>query len=149
ANIVVLPVYDRITAARQLAAEKETQLKRYRRAQLRKGQYTELLKTAGARVAQSESVVISATNLPAASAEFQSLIEDAANRVGLMVTQRAIGSARRLNEFYAELPMTLSFESTPGQFVSFLNELRSLPRFVTVRSLQLSPFDQQVELPKG
>ena len=45
--------------------------------------------------------------------------------------------------------MTLSFEATPGQLVSFLNELRVLPRFVTVRSLQVAPVESVTEAPKG
>lgn len=148
-NIFVLPAYDRIATARDFAAEKETQLKKYRRAQLRKGQYTELLKTASARVAQAESLVISAGTLSVASSEFQSFIEGAASATGLTVTQRSIGTAKRLNDFYAQLPMTLSFDSTPGQLVSFLAQLRTLPRFVAVQTLQLSPLQSVMEAPKG
>src|SRR5262249_32918843 len=115
--MLVLPAYDRITAARELAAEKENQLRRYRRAELRKGQYADLLKLANERISKSESIVIAAGNLSLASAELQSLVEGATNKVGLMVGQRMIGTPRRLNDFYAEVPMTLTFESTPGQVV--------------------------------
>lgn len=149
ANWVVLPLYDRMGEARELSADKEKQLRRYRRAELRKGQYAELLKLANERIAKSESVVIAASNLSLASAELQSLIEGAGNRVGLMIGQRLVGAPRRLNDLYAEAPMTLNFESTPGQLVSFLNELRALPRFVTVRSLQVSPIAAVFEAPKG
>jgi Tfp pilus assembly protein PilO len=146
---VVLPAYDRIAAAPELAAEKEHQLRRYRRADMRKGQYAGLLKLTDERVAKSESAVIPAANVPLASAELQSLMEAAGSKVGLMVGQRMIGTPRRVNEFYADLPMTLSFESTPGQLVSFLDELRTLPRFVTVRSLQVNPVAPLLEAPKG
>jgi Tfp pilus assembly protein PilO len=132
-----------------LSADKENQLRRYRRAEQRKGQYADLLKSTEQRVAKSESAVIPAANLSLASAELQSLIEGASTKVGLMVAQRNIGTSRRLNEFYADLPMTLSFESTPGQLVSFLDELRSLPRLVTVRTLQVSPVAPVFEAPKG
>jgi len=71
AEIVVLPVYDRMNAARELAADKENQLRRYRRAQLRKGQYADLLKIAADRIAKGESVVISAPIFPLESAELQ------------------------------------------------------------------------------
>jgi Tfp pilus assembly protein PilO len=149
ADWVVLPAYDRMTDAQSLAADKENQVRRYRRAELRKGQYTDLLKTANERITKSETVVIPALNVSLASAELQSLIEGASNKVGLMVGQRMIGSPRRLDDFYAELPMTLNFESTPGQLVFFLNELRSLPRFVSVRSLQVTPVTPVFEAPKG
>jgi Tfp pilus assembly protein PilO len=149
ANTIVLPAYDRIAAAKDLAADKENQVRRYRRAELRKGQYADLLRTTADRVTKSESVVITAPNLSLVSAEFQSLVEDAANKVGLVVGQRTIGAAKPINEFYAELPITISFESTPGQLVSFLNEIRNVPRFITVNSLQISPTDAVVDPPKG
>jgi Tfp pilus assembly protein PilO len=149
ANALVLPAYDRIAAGHDLAVEKESQLKKYRRTQLRKGQYEALLKTAAARVTQGESVLLSGTNPAAASAELQSLVEGAASKIGVVVGQRAMGSPKRLNDFYSELSMTLSFDSTPGQVVSFLSELRSLPRFVAVRSLQISPIEPVLEAPKG
>jgi Tfp pilus assembly protein PilO len=149
ADLVVLPAYDRLTDAAQSSTDKEHQLRRYRRAEQRKGQYVDLLKLTEQRVAKSESGVIAAANLSLASAELQSLMEAASTKVGLTVGQRNIGTARRLNEFYADLPMTLSFEATPGQLVSFLDELRSLPRFVTVRTLQVTPVAPVFEAPKG
>ena len=149
ADWAALPAYDRLTAAGELVSEKENQLRRYRRAEVRKGQYTELLKVADERIAKSESVVIGGANVSLASAELQSLVEDSINKAGLMVIQRMIGSPRRLNEFYAEISMTLNFDSTPGQLVLFLNEVHSLPRFVTVRSLQVTPVSPVLEAPKG
>jgi len=47
------------------------------------------------------------------------------------------------------VPMTMTFESTPTQLVSFINELHSLPRFFTVRTLQITPLTPVVEAPKG
>jgi hypothetical protein len=43
----------------------------------------------------------------------------------------------------------LSFDSTPAQMVSFLNELRSQPRFLSVRALQVVPVSPVFEIPKG
>lgn len=146
---VLLPAYDRISDAQEVAADKETQLRRYRRAELRKGQYEGLLKVADQRVIAGESVVINAANLSLASAELQSLVESAANNTNIMLSQRAMGIPRRLNDFYAELTMTLGFEATPNQLVMLLNELRAMPRFVSVRSLQVAPVSPVFEAPKG
>jgi len=146
---IILPAYDRIMAGPEIAAEKEQHLRRYRRAQARKGQYESLLKTADQSLSASESVLIAAANISVASSEVQSLVENAGSKVGLAIGQRMIGTPRRVNNDYAEIPMTLLFESTPGQLVSFLNELRSLPRLVTVRNLQVSPIVQLNEVPKG
>jgi Tfp pilus assembly protein PilO len=145
----ILPAYDRLAAASDLAADKETQLKRYRRAELRKGQYEDLLKVGNERLAKSESVLIPAANVSLASAEMQSLVEGAANKIGLMPGLRLMGNARRVNDVFAELPMTMNFESTPTQLVSFINELHNLPRFLTVRTLQIAPVAPAMEAPKG
>jgi Tfp pilus assembly protein PilO len=145
----VIPMYDRLSAASDVAAEKQNQLRRYRRAELRKGQYADLLKVANDRVTKGESVVIAAANASLASAEMQSLIEGVCTKVGITIAQRTLGNPRRLNDFFAEVPMTLSFDSTPGQLVSFLSELRSLPRLVSVRGLQVAPLSPVSEAPKG
>jgi len=149
ANWVVLPAYDRLSDSQEQAAEKETQLRRYRRAELRKGQYTDLLKLAADRLTKSESIVIPASNVSLASAELQAIVEATTSKVGVALGQRMIGVPRRLNNFYAEIPMTLSFESTPAQMVSFLNELRAQPRFLSVRALQVFPVSPVFEAPKG
>jgi Tfp pilus assembly protein PilO len=149
ADWVVLPAYDRLASARDLAADKEHQLRRYRRAELRKGQYADLLKLTNERVKKTESVVIATANMSIASAELQSIMEAAGGKVGLVVVQRMMGAPRRVNDFYAEIPMTLSFESTPLQLVTFLDELRSIPHFVTVRTMQVTPVSPVVEAPKG
>ena len=149
ADWVVLPAYDRLASAGELAADKEKQLRRYRRAELRKGQYADLLKLSNESVARNESVVISGANVSLASAELQSLMESAGTKVGLVVGQRMMGAPRRVNDFYAEVPMTMSFESTPLQLVSFLDELRLMPRFVTVKTVQVSPVSPVLEAPKG
>ena len=148
-KLLVFPVYDRLALAGDVVTEKETQLRRYRRAELRKGQYAELIKLANAKIQQNESVISKAGNESLASAELQSMVETAATKVGLMLNQRSVGSARRVNEFYAELPMTLGFEATPGQLVMFLSELRGLPRLVMVHSAQVTPVQPLQEVPKG
>ena len=75
---MILPAYDKLAAAQDAVSQKETELRRYRRAQLRKGQYGDLLKVTGDRVAKSEAAVIPAANSSLASAQLQSIIEDAA-----------------------------------------------------------------------
>jgi hypothetical protein len=76
-------------------------------------------------------------------------VEATSARVGLVVGQRSIGTARRLNDFYAEFPITLSFESTPGQLVTFLSELRAAAKFTNVRAMQVTPVQPVMEAPKN
>ena len=147
-KLAAFPVYDRLARASDAAVEKETQLRRYRRAELRKGQYAEITKLASAKLEQNEAVLSKAANESLLSAELQARLEAAAVKVGLMFNQRSVGQARRLNDFYWELPMTLGFESTPGQLVMFLVELRTVPQFVTVRAVQVTPVQPVQEVPK-
>ena len=148
-KLVALPAYDRFAVAADTVAEKESQLRRYRRAQLRKGQYAELVKLTTAKIVENESVVSKAASESLVSAELQSMVETTATKVGVMLAQRSVGASRKLNDFYAELPMTLGFESTPGQLVAFLAELRALPRVVVVHSLQVTPVHPVQEVHKG
>jgi len=148
-KLAVFPAYDRFAIAADAVANKESQLRRYRRAELRKGQYAELIKLTSTKIAENESVVMNAANQSLISAELQSMVEASAAKLGLMLGQRSVGALRRLNDFYGELPMTLGFESTPGQLVMFLAELRSYPRLVTVRSIQVAPVRPVQEVPKG
>jgi len=148
-ELVVFPAYDRIAVAADSAANKEAQLRRYRRAQLRKGQYAELIRLTTARIAENESVLIKAPNESLMSAALQSMVEAGAAKVGLMLGQRSVGTPRRLNAFYGELPMTLGFEATPGQLTMFLGELRSYPQLIMIRSIQVSPVQPVQEVRKG
>jgi Tfp pilus assembly protein PilO len=148
-KVVAFPIYDRLSPAAETVAERESQLRRYRRADLRKGQHAELIKLVNAKIEQNESIISKAATESLISAELQSMLEATATKVGLMLSQRNVGTPRRLNDFYAELPMTLGFEATPGQLAMFLAELRALPKLVTVRSAQMSPVQPVQELPKG
>ena len=114
----VLPAYDRISAAQERAADKEKQLRRYRRAELRKGQYADLVKVADERVRKSESVVIAAANVSLASAELQSLMEGTANKVGVMLVQRMIAAPRRLGRKYSSVSPSCAGGCSVGMLLS-------------------------------
>jgi hypothetical protein len=44
--------------------------------------------------------------------------------------------------------MSTNFEATPNQVVSFLNQLRTSPKIVNVRSAQIDPVQIAYEAPK-
>ena len=135
--------------AADAAAQKQDELRRFRRAQLRKSQYAQLTELAAKKAKEAESVLVSAANASLVSAELQSLVEATGAKVGVTLGQRSVGTPKRLNEFYAEFPITLGFESTPGQLIALLAELRTAPRFITVRSLQVSPIQAVQEAHKS
>jgi hypothetical protein len=148
-KFVVFPIHDRLVVAGDAAAEKQDELRRYRRAQLRKGQYAQLTDLANKKAKEAESGLVTGANASLVSAELQSLAETTAGKVGVTLGQRSVGTPKRLNGFYSEFPITLGFEATPGQLVSFLAELRAAPKLITVRSLQVSPIQPVQEAPKG
>ena len=148
-HFAVFPIRDRLAAAAATASEKEGRLRRYRRAQLRIGENEQLIQVARRRNTDAESVLMTAANASLVSAELQSMVEATAAKVGLTLNQRSVAAPRKLNPFYSELAMTLGFESTPGQLVALLSELRATPKFVNVRALQVSPVQPVQEAPKG
>ena len=148
-KLVAFPIQDRLALAADAAAQKQDDLRRFRRAQLRKGQYAQLTEIAAKKTKEAEAILVTAPNASLVSAELQSLVESTAAKVGVNLGQRSIGTPKRLNEFYAEFPVTLGFESTPGQLIALLSELRAAPKHITIRTLQVSPIQPVQEAPKG
>ncbi len=136
---VALPLFDQLKVASGAAAEKEDQLQRYRRALVRKGSHTLLLEQARKNVADAEGRLIRGDNPSLASVEFQNLVEEAAKKVGIALTQRNIAPAKKADDFFNEITMTLAFECTPGQLAGLIAELRNAPKFITIRNAQVAP----------
>jgi hypothetical protein len=44
--------------------------------------------------------------------------------------------------------MALTFDGTPSQIFGFLAEIRNAPKYVTVRSAQITPAELLTEVPK-
>ncbi len=136
---VAFPAYDGLAAAADIALDREDQLRRYRRAVVRKADYGRLLEEARRRVEEGEALLIRGDNPSLASAELQTMIEEVAEATGIELGQRNMSAASRKDEFFNEITMTLGFECTPGQLVAFLKGLRGSERLVAVRSIQIAP----------
>ena len=146
---VGFPIYDELAAALDTALEREDQLRRYRRAVVRKANYAELLADARLRVEEGEALLIRGDNPSLASAELQTMVEQVAELTGIELGQRNMSVARQKDEFFNEITMTLGFESTPGQLVAFLEKLRGSEKLVAVRSIQIAPLHVVDEVPEG
>lgn len=144
---VLLPALDYVQTGTQEAADKEEQLMKYRRAQIRKGHYEQLLQQARKNVTEAESRLIRGDNPSLASVELQSIVEEAAKKVAVDLGQRNMSPARKKDAFFNEITMTLGFDCTPNQLVTFLSEIRAAPKFVTVRSAQVVPVQVVQEAP--
>ena len=97
---LVLPQWDRLREAPELAANSESQLQRYRRAILRQGRYEELEGVVAARDGEFESLLnFAADSESLASVELQSIVESVAADFGVVFGERNIyraPDARRL-----------------------------------------------------
>lgn len=148
ADFVILPAYDRLTASAALVSEKEDQLRKYRRALLRKGQYEQLIPVAARQIQDAEKILIRGDNPALATTELQTLVEEAARNAGINLLQRNVAAPRKVDAFYNELVMSLAFETTVTPLANFLANLRSTPRLLDVRNLQISPTVPLAEMPK-
>ena len=74
-------------------------------------------------------------------------MEGAAQKTGLALNQRNVSAARKKDEFFNEITMTVAIDATPLQISTFLAELRSSPKFVVVRTVQLAPAEVLHEAP--
>ena len=135
----LLPAYDTLTTGSSTAAEKEQQLSKYRRALIRKGNYTQLLDQVRKNVATDEARFIRGDNPTLAAVELQTIVEAAAQKSSIELSQRSVSAARKRDDFFNEILMTVSVEGTPTQIFGFLAEIRNAPKFVTVRNAQVTP----------
>lgn len=136
---VALPAYDSLRSAKAEAVDKESLLQKYRQIAARKGSYDTLLDQAAKKKNEAGSRLIRAANPSLAAVELQTLVEDAARRINIVLAQRNVPSPAASSAAVREITMTLGFEGTPQQLVAFLTELRSLPRFVRVLNLNVNP----------
>jgi hypothetical protein len=147
ADQIVFPVYDRVKAGAETVSEKEDELRKYRRALLNKQRYTQLLEQAQKSVAEGESRLIRGDNPSLAQVELQTIVEEAAKKINITLGQRNVTAAKKKDQYFNETTMTISFESTLNQLTSFLGEMRTSPKFVSVRTLQVSPVQPASEPP--
>jgi hypothetical protein len=138
-SFVLLPAYDALKEAASGVNDREQQLSKYRRALVRKGNYAQLLEQARKNMAEDEGRFIRGDNPSLAAVELQTIVEGAAGKAGVALNQRNISAARKKNEFFNEITMTIAVEATPLQVSAFLAELRNAPKFVVVPSVQLAP----------
>jgi hypothetical protein len=143
----VLPAVDKLTQTPSRVGETEEQLKKYRRALIRKGHYTEQLEQARKNVAEAEGRFIRGDNPALASVELQTIVEEAAKKVSLELGQRNVSPARKKDDSFNEITLTLALEATPSQLFGFLAEIRNAPKYVIVRSAQLAPAQIMTEPP--
>ena len=144
----VFPAFDSLKETSSRVSEKEDQLKKYRRAVIRKGNYTQLLEQARKNMAEAETRFIRGDNPTLASVELQSIVEQAAKKVGLDLNQRTVSPARKKDDSFNEITMTLALEATPSQIFGLRAEIRNAPKFVIVRNAQIAPTQVLTEAPK-
>jgi len=87
-SYAVLPVFDRLQSASRTESEKEEQLRKYRRALVRKGHYAKLLDQARKSVSDAEAQLIRGDNPSLASVEFQNVVDSAASKSGVGIAQK-------------------------------------------------------------
>jgi len=144
---VVIPAWDRVQEKSSAVGEKEDQLRRFRRALAAKDRYAQLLTQGKKSIAEGEGRLIRGDNSSLASVELQTIVEDAAKKLNITLGPRSVTAAKRKDDYFNEITMTLSFEGTPNQMSSFLGEMRASPKFVTVKNLQVAPVSPVQEAP--
>jgi hypothetical protein len=146
-TLVAFPFYDQLKMAPGQVAEKTDHLRRYKRELSHRGNYDAL--TADTRKKLTEARAHFFTSDTAGSTELQKVVEDSAKLTGISLAQRTATQSKKVDDMVNEFTMTLSFESTLNQLVSFLSQLQASPKIVTVRTAQVDPVQVAYEAPKG
>jgi Tfp pilus assembly protein PilO len=144
----VFPRIDRLREASAVASEREEQLRKYRQVVQRKGHYTELLEQAKKSMTDAESRLIRGDNPSTASIDLQAVVEEAAKKVDINFAQKNVLPAKKKDQFFNEITMSVSFDASPNQLTTFIANLRSTPKLITVRNLQLTPVETPNAPPK-
>jgi len=145
---VILPAWEQLDGAEAAAEEKETLLQKYRQVAARRGRYDVLLADIAKQNTVAEARTIQASTPSLAAVEFQTMVEAAARKFDITLTQRSVQPLSGTTG-PRELAMTLSFDSSPQKLISFLAELRALPRAVSVLSLNVTPQQLAQEAPQA
>jgi type II secretory pathway component PulM len=138
----IFPWYDRLRAASGDVSAKTEQLRKYRRELLHQGNYEALTADMRKKITDARPYFF---NDPT---ELQKIVENGAKTVGLDLAQRSATQTKKVDDLVNEISMTVAFESTPGQLVRFLDELRESPQIVNVRTAQIDPVQVVFAAPK-
>lgn len=144
---LALPAYDRIKSGAGTVATREGELRKYRGALDSQQHYTQLLSQVKSSLEEGEGRLVRGDNPALASVELQTIVEDAAKKFSIPLGQRSMSPAKKKTDYFNEISMSLSFDGTPNQLTSLLAELRTAPKFVTVKSLQVAPVALATEAP--
>jgi hypothetical protein len=147
-SFALLPAFDALKEAAAGTIDREQQLSKYRRALVRKGRYAELLEQARKTVAADEALFIRGDNPSLAAVELQTIVEGAAGKAGVALNQRNISPARKKNDLFNEITMTVAVEASPLQLSAFLTELRNAPKFLVIPNVQLAPTEVLHDIPQ-
>jgi hypothetical protein len=144
ATYIVFPQFDKLAASRTDVSQQEDQLRKYRRALLRKDQYGQLIQQASASVRGLQTRFFTPDK---GSAELQSIVESTAASAGLVLSQRNPVVERKRDAITTEISINVICEATIAQVMTFLNQLRQSPKFLTVTSAQVGPIQPFREIP--
>ena len=145
-SLGLLPLYDQLKASSSTVSDKTDELKRYRRELSHRGNYDALKTDTRKRLDELKTHFF--TNDATGSADLQRTVEDGARSVGIDLMQRSTTQPKKIDDLTGEVVMTTTFEATPNQMVTFLNQLRTSPKIVTVRNAQIDPLQVVFEAPK-
>jgi hypothetical protein len=148
-SMLAIPLYQTFQGAETAARDKEDVLKKYRQVIARKGRYAELIGQVQKQIEETGTRVIRANSPSLAAVEFQNLVEMSAKAFGISLIQRNVAAPAPSAESLREMTMTISFEASPAQLVSFLSELRAAPKAIRVVTMTVNPTNVAQEAPKG
>jgi len=146
-SFLAIPAFNRVKAGANTVNGKEDELRKYRRAFVNRDHYAQLLEQVRKSVSDAESRLIRGDNASLAQVELQNVVEDSEKKVNIPLAPYSVSPPKKKDEYFNEMTISLTFDGTPNQLVSFLAALREAPKFVTVRNLQIAPVHAATEAP--
>ncbi len=138
ARFVAFPLWDALAASEGAIPVREKTLRKYRAlAEAVPARENDFV-TLKAGLEQAETGLLKNQTGPLAAAEIQQLVRDMAAAAGIQVRSGDFLPLRKLDTWYAVVPVSAQFTASMDQLVNLLNALRAAQKTLAVEQIRIS-----------
>jgi Tfp pilus assembly protein PilO len=134
-QFAIFPVWDSVQESRANLPIEEKKLDKHRAMSLTLGLRSSEATNVEARLRQSESGLLSSKTPALASAEMQQIAMDSVAAQQLELRSMEFAPVKNLSTDYAQVPISLQFSGRIDQVASFLRDIESNSKYLTVPKL--------------
>lgn len=97
-------------------------------------------------LAETEKGLLKASTPALASAEMQQLVQEMLRAQGINMQASEFGVPKAVGEYYAQVPLTVSFSCGIEQWINLMAAVRNAPQVLSTADIRLAPGDMRNKL---